>query len=327
MTSAGKLTPFFEVLVFQASILTMVAVSADRYQGVCHPLLTQSSNRRRRALLSIALVWGLSLAASSPVLSIATYTEVDMNGTIICQCISTVDVAWKNHYTTVITVGFFVLPLLALTVMYIAIGRRLTRKPTGEINAHLQAQHRSRRRVVLMLGTVVTVFFVCLLPHRLFQMWILYAPVEQIEALGLQGFVKLTIFMRMMVYINCSLNPIIYTLFSTRFRAAFFKCCSSSEQPDSLRRAFTTGQAHRDTVRDGNRGNRDIRNRLLSEVTASNSCPQLSDQRPSNVTSAFTLTRLTSFPVVRSASNAGYNEPSFKQECGERIAYVWESHV
>ncbi|KAI8489013.1 hypothetical protein Bbelb_332370 [Branchiostoma belcheri] len=257
-----KLTPFFEVLVFQASILTMVAVSADRYQGVCHPLLTQSSNRRRRALLSIALVWGISLAASivggvadlgerteaikqvhlassSPVLHIATYTELDLNGTVVCQCNFPVDSAWKNHYTTVITVGFFVLPLLALSVMYFAIGRRLIRPPAGETSAHLQAQHRSRRRVVLMLGTVVAVFFVCLLPHRLFQLWLLYAPTNQMEWLGLLGFVKLTIFMRMMVYINCSLNPIIYTLFSTRFRTAFFKCCSSSEGSDT----FTSGQA------------------------------------------------------------------------------------
>ncbi|XP_078681655.1 growth hormone secretagogue receptor type 1-like [Branchiostoma floridae x Branchiostoma belcheri] len=320
-----KLTPFFEVLVFQASILTMVAVSADRYQGVCHPLLTQSSNRRRRALLSIALVWGISLAASSPVLHIATYTELDLNGTVVCQCNFPVDSAWKNHYTTVITVGFFVLPLVALSVMYFAIGRRLIRPPAGETSAHLQAQHRSRRRVVLMLGTVVAVFFVCLLPHRLFQLWLLYAPTKQMEWLGLLGFVKVTIFMRMMVYINCSLNPIIYTLFSTRFRTAFFKCCSSSEGSDT----FTSGQqAHRNTARDRNNANRNtLQNHLLFEQVASNTSPPCPDRRHSNVTSATALTRLTSFPVTRSASNARYNEPSFKQEYGELCVYVWESHV
>eukprot|EP00058_Branchiostoma_floridae_P026566 XP_002612057.1 hypothetical protein BRAFLDRAFT_94147 [Branchiostoma floridae] len=323
-TFAGKLTPFFEVLVFQASILTMVAVSADRYQGVCHPLRTQLSNRRRRALLSIAAVWGLSLAASSPVLSIATYTELDMNGTLICQCISTVDAPWKNHYTTIITVGFFVLPLVALSVMYFAIGKRLTRPPAGETNAHLQAQHRSRRRVVLMVGTVVAVFFVCLLPHRLFQMWILYAPVEQIDGLGLQGFVKLTIFMRMMVYINCSLNPIIYTLFSSRFRAAFFKCCfKSSERSDSLGQASHSELAHRNTIRDRNHVIRD----MMSEEAVLNSFPTLPARRRSNVTSSVALTRLSSFPVSSSVSNAGYDEPCFKQECREMCVYVWESHV
>ncbi|XP_035691590.1 galanin receptor 2a-like [Branchiostoma floridae] len=302
----------------------MVAVSADRYQGVCHPLRTQLSNRRRRALLSIAAVWGLSLAASSPVLSIATYTELDMNGTLICQCISTVDAPWKNHYTTIITVGFFVLPLVALSVMYFAIGKRLTRPPAGETNAHLQAQHRSRRRVVLMVGTVVAVFFVCLLPHRLFQMWILYAPVEQIDGLGLQGFVKLTIFMRMMVYINCSLNPIIYTLFSSRFRAAFFKCCfKSSERSDSLGQASHSELAHRNTIRDRNHVIRD----MMSEEAVLNSFPTLPARRRSNVTSSVALTRLSSFPVSSSVSNAGYDEPCFKQECREMCVYVWESHV
>lgn len=114
------------------------------------------------------------------------------------------------------------MPLLVLVVLYTVIAKHLMANPAitrGPANNLLKY----RKQVVLMLGTVVFCFFVCLLPFRALTVWIIVMPPETIIALGVDGYYSLLYFCRVMLYLNSAINPILYNLMSTKFREGFLK--------------------------------------------------------------------------------------------------------
>lgn len=82
---------------------------------------------------------------------------------------------------------------------------------------------RYRKQVVMMLGTVVLSFFICLLPFRALTLWIIIVPPETVMSLGVEGYYILLYFCRIMLYLNSAVNPILYNLMSTKFRDGFLK--------------------------------------------------------------------------------------------------------
>ena len=76
---------------------------------------------------------------------------------------------------------------------------------------------------MLMLGTVVLSFFVCLMPFRAFTLWIIVAP--QGAVLSLETYYNILYFCRVMTYINSAINPILYNLMSSKFRGGFLRLC------------------------------------------------------------------------------------------------------
>lgn len=86
-----------------------------------------------------------------------------------------------------------------------------------------------RQQVIFMLVAVVASFFVCLLPFRAFTLWVIAGSPEDIAALGIEGYYNLLYFCRIMLYLNSSMNPILYNLMSSKFRSGFWRlildCC------------------------------------------------------------------------------------------------------
>lgn len=78
-----------------------------------------------------------------------------------------------------------------------------------------------------MLGTVVLSFFLCLIPFRVFILWIIIAPEEKVYQLGVEKYYNILYFCRIMVYLNSAINPILYNLMSSKFRTGFIICSES----------------------------------------------------------------------------------------------------
>ncbi|PNF24592.1 hypothetical protein B7P43_G03070 [Cryptotermes secundus] len=129
---------------------------------------------------------------------------------------------------------FFALPLVILVALYTIIARHLMAHP-GIIappcrnwSHNSGTQHsaiRYRKQVVLMLGTVVLSFFVCLMPFRALTLWIIVAPQEAVFSLDIETYYNLLYFCRVMIYINSAINPILYNLMSSKFRDGFMRLC------------------------------------------------------------------------------------------------------
>ncbi|XKL66416.1 hypothetical protein PGB90_009836 [Kerria lacca] len=86
---------------------------------------------------------------------------------------------------------------------------------------------RYRKQVVLMLGTVVFTFFICLLPYRALTLWLIFVPYELhlMTVFGYETFYQVLSFCRFMLYLNSAINPILYNLMSSKFRDGFRKLC------------------------------------------------------------------------------------------------------
>jgi hypothetical protein len=164
----------------------------------------------------------------SPILLIAQYDDDKeyVDGSRVPACLTEVDTFWSICYFVMIISVFFLLPLLVLVVLYAVMTRHLMAQPVTSAVKDLEISNtRARKQVVLMLGTVVVCFFVCLMPFRVFTLCIIFLSAKQFRALGLEGYYSILYFCRTMLYLNSAVNPILYNLMSSKFRDGFMRVC------------------------------------------------------------------------------------------------------
>ncbi|XP_012288813.1 growth hormone secretagogue receptor type 1 [Orussus abietinus] len=242
-----KAVPFVELTVAHASVLTILAISFERYYAICEPLRAGYVCTKERATFLCLLAWTAAALCTSPILLISQYRiEQYYDESLVPTCHCMLDETWRVGYFLTIIVVFFILPLLILIVLYSVIARHLMANPAisrGPANNLLKY----RKQVVLMLGTVVLTFFICLIPFRAFNLWILFMKPETILSFGVETYYCLLYFCRTMLLLNSTINPILYNLMSTKFRQGFLRICGLSgakkEKKSSSGRTgtYTTG--------------------------------------------------------------------------------------
>ncbi|XP_053619692.1 thyrotropin-releasing hormone receptor-like isoform X1 [Plodia interpunctella] len=220
--------PFVELTVTHASVLTILAISFERYYAICEPLRAGYVCTKTRATLICALVWFFAALFTSPILAVATFTYEDYGDTKIPVCLTQADTFWSALFFILTIAVFFIVPLGVLLVLYSVIAKNLMENPAIIAQNTKNTNNsgnviRYRKQVILMLGTVVLSFFVCLLPFKALTLWIIVFPPETIMSLGLDGYYILLYFCRVMLYLNSAINPILYNLMSSKFREGFIK--------------------------------------------------------------------------------------------------------
>ncbi|KAF7285863.1 hypothetical protein GWI33_009540 [Rhynchophorus ferrugineus] len=140
-------------------------------------------------------------------------------------------------------VVFFIFPLAILICIYALIARTLMTHPnnlTGLQNKSVTVPSQSvikyRKQVMMMLGTVVLAFFICLLPFRALTLWIIISPAGFNFNIGLETFYNILYFSRIMFHINSAVNPILYNIMSSKFRSGFLKLCGMRSLKRRLRK-------------------------------------------------------------------------------------------
>ncbi|XP_023175537.1 growth hormone secretagogue receptor type 1-like [Drosophila hydei] len=224
-----KAVPFVELTVAHASVLTILAISFERYYAICEPLKAGYVCTKARAILICVLAWGIAALFTSPILWVAEYKLVEyIDGSSVPVCLTqAIGVSTVGFFLMTISV-FFVLPFLMLIVLYGIIARNLISNQGAMLRARPtkpELSLKARKQVVLMLGAVVLSFFICLLPFRLFTLWIILSTDQTLHEMGLVRYYSLLYFCRIMLYLNSAMNPILYNLMSTKFRKGFARLC------------------------------------------------------------------------------------------------------
>ncbi|XP_037795426.1 growth hormone secretagogue receptor type 1-like [Penaeus monodon] len=222
--SMCKVVPYVEFTVAHASMLTILAISVERYRAICHPLTAAATCSRARATAACLLVWVLATSITSPVIALTEYERTNyVDDSVVPVCYTRIDKLWAKVFVVSSMVVLFFLPLIILVLLYWRIARQLLLEDKqlcrDKPNPNLQA----RKQVVVMLGTVVVVFFVCLLPYRVFSLWIIFTSKETEQSLGQEVHFNLLYATRTLVYVNSAINPVLYNVTSSKFRGAFFR--------------------------------------------------------------------------------------------------------
>lgn len=149
-----------------------------------------------------------------------------MDGSRVAVCLTQASNVWTITFFLMNISVFFVLPLMVLIILYTIIAKKLIVNDMSLAKMRPnkpELSYKARKQVILMLGAVVMAFFTCLLPFRVLTLWIIIAPHEYMEALGVEAYYNLLYFCRIMLYLNSAINPILYNLMSSKFRKGFQK--------------------------------------------------------------------------------------------------------
>jgi hypothetical protein len=128
-----------------------------------------------------------------------SYQEgINEHGEWTARCNIRFQEMWPDTYTIATIILFFLLPMFILLVTYGMIANKLTMDRTS-LNAKNE-NHKARKQVVTMLGTVVFTFFLCLLPFRVLTLVVLGNP--HVFDYHPDAYHNLVYFSRIMLYLN-----------------------------------------------------------------------------------------------------------------------------
>ncbi|XP_049446851.1 neuromedin-U receptor 2 [Epinephelus fuscoguttatus] len=235
-------TFLFETVCF-ASILNVTALSVERYIAVVHPLKTRYLSTNKHAKRVITIVWVVSMVCAIPNTSLhgIFYLPERKEESAICTVLKPLWI--YNMVMQITTVCFYFVPMMVISVLYLVMGLHLCserRQPNGSLGKNCSSIRRKfsvngrRRQINKMLSIVVAVFGVCWAPFHIERL--LWSSISQWTDLMHNIYQYVHILSGVFFYLSSAVNPIIYSLLSTRFRECFRELvCSHTEDNSSVR--------------------------------------------------------------------------------------------
>ncbi|XP_028417688.1 tachykinin-like peptides receptor 99D [Dendronephthya gigantea] len=218
---------------YAASILTLTAISLERYVAICYPI--QYDDFKKRKTRIIAFIWFASAFLIIPHVYLSE--ERTLDGESVCFQFHTTDKTRAPFFFLPCFLLLYLFPLAMVSVTYWKSARKLMELENRlEVNSigDVSLTVRMRKEVLRML-LVVIVFFV-----------IQWTPFEIVEILdsapGVMDVNPISsrrVAVNMLAFSNAVVNPILFGFMSKPFRDGFkesglkiirFICCSSGSQ-------------------------------------------------------------------------------------------------
>ena len=198
-------------LSIEVSLLSLAVITVDRFLLVFFPHKRFITSKR--ALILIGTIW---LTGSIFIVPLAVQTTLhesrDFKGCILSLPRNVV----RAYFITCLVV-FLVLPLTTMVIMYSSIVVRLFGQRTPGANSAVNQEHSNKRnrKVLSMLVTIVTFVIVCWMP-----IWPVY--IDCIITSATTACDSL-MYLQVLAFANCALNPCAYVIFNENFRVAFYR--------------------------------------------------------------------------------------------------------
>jgi len=208
-----KVLHFLNALSVAGSVLTLAAISVDRYLAIVHVLREPLS--KRKVKLAVLSLWLFASALVSTYL--IKYKARSLGGNYHCFGL------WSNdsktnleiyQYEVVIRFTFlYVIPLILMAVLYsliICVLRR--RQAFGENMSQIRIKAQNVT-VIKMLVTVILLFAFCWIPAHIVILMVAFAY-EKLRCMPIALLLSLTV----PAHVNGAINPCIYLIFNENFR-------------------------------------------------------------------------------------------------------------
>uniref|UniRef100_A0A8C8DT14 Histamine H2 receptor n=1 Tax=Oryzias sinensis TaxID=183150 RepID=A0A8C8DT14_9TELE len=215
-----------DVMFCTSSILTLLAISVNRYLAIASPLNHSRIVTPRRVALAIISIWALSLAVSFLPIHMGWNTadyrvqnldwlmgDEDQEGHY-CQF------EWNNNYILIYVFASFYLPLVLMCGMYLCIFKvareqvRRIRATTPSFARLAKATIVREHKATVTLAAVLGAFVICWFPYFTF-----FTCVGLMEKTNPPNIIHSIVLW--LGYFNSTLNPILYPAFNRDFRRAY----------------------------------------------------------------------------------------------------------
>ena len=224
-----KLLPFIFEVSYGVSMLTLVAITVDRFSAVMFPLRARLKNKRKR-LLVLLLTWVIPMVMFSPYLVFLEFNEFNTEKCIIYSNAVLQRRSWLAANLSL----FLLLPLLIMLVLYtlIILKLRKERVPGNVLCDQVVIRRRRQNYRTTMMFIVLTVaFLLCWGPIILY----LVLTVTKHRLVGCNRyFLKVSNITPVVFH---AINPAIYFIFLSSFRQGFkniFRpCCCTRTRPQA----------------------------------------------------------------------------------------------
>ncbi|XP_010200748.2 urotensin-2 receptor [Colius striatus] len=203
-----------DLLTMHASIFTLTLMCTERYLAVTRPLDTLKRSQGYRKATAGA-VWSVSLLLTLPMMLMVTLTEEGKaEGKVKRMCAPT----WsKDAYRTYLTVLFstsIMAPGIIIGFLYTRLARTYLESQRNP--PHKERSKRSpRQKVLIMIFSIVLVFWACFLPFWIWQLVRLYSSPLQLTT---QTQKCINYLVTCLTYSNSCINPFLYTLLTKNYR-------------------------------------------------------------------------------------------------------------
>ena len=241
------------LITVPTSILTLLAVSVDRYKSLKDPLNRFRRFRfmtRKRALIVISVIWLYSLIfALIPVMGWRAFKEFVYEG--VCYF------PFTEIYSTLSSCLNFIIPLLVTCGIYVKI-YLIARSQSSTFDKEISLQMRTTEacsrqtrsteekkiylkniRAAKTISIFVAVFFFCWVPHSFIS---ITANLCQSCRAKIPNEVRVLVLM--FGYLNSALNPFLFAFRNKRFKAAY----SALLRTMKARPLFTSSFRRRSTL-------------------------------------------------------------------------------
>ncbi|VDI42447.1 pyrokinin-1 receptor-like [Mytilus galloprovincialis] len=256
------LRALFGELSTYTSILTISAFTVERYVAICHPMKAQKMSSLHRAVRVIFSTWIIASVLSIPqtIQYGVVYIQDENNRTIKESAMCTNKKTIKETFL-VSSLIFFLFPMTFISILYtliaLAIRRSSMRRSSADsstrehvrgIDLHVKQQSRARKSVIKMLVAVVVGFFVCWAPFHVERL--VTSNIESWSPFLLRVYRILFYSSGVCYFCSCTINPILYSIMSLKFRQAlkqtFAKsCCQKIPRQNRKTRRFSYKFVHK----------------------------------------------------------------------------------
>lgn len=231
-----KIQGFLIETSYSVSILTLVAISYERFRSVSSRRLARSKRIETRTII-VKLAWVVSVVLCAPVLYGYVSTRDNESGKLVCvNNLSWGDSGRKAYYAFQAVI-LFLLPLGIMIWAHFSIFRFLqAHSKDGRTTSSVSSK---QRKVTKMLAVVTLVFFCC---------WTPFIVIRALRYFGVYDGDIMWKLSQLLILLNSGINPILYCFFSGQFRSsfkAFIKCnCKQIVQKDAQERSFGSNTFH-----------------------------------------------------------------------------------
>ncbi|XP_034015607.1 growth hormone secretagogue receptor a [Thalassophryne amazonica] len=254
-----KLFLFVSESCTYSTILSITALSVERYMAICFPLRAKAMVTKRRVRAIIMLLWTVSLLSAGPVFVMVGVeqdsvghpsAEMNENGFVLeagdtRECKMTHYALESGLMGAMVWLSsvFFFMPVFCLTVLYSLISRRLwQRHRETNVNSRVAHRDKSNRQTIKMLVVVVLAFVLCWLPFhvgRYLQFRSLDAPSPLLSLLS----EYCTLVSVVLFYLSAAINPILYNTMSWKYRGAAARLFGLTDSQNPRSRTASTVKA------------------------------------------------------------------------------------